>query len=120
MKIKLFVLSIFIELAVIIILGYSVLNKKRNILGAVSVSPINKQAVVFSSNELEYYFEPKASFVEKANKYGPNDAQYYHNKDSFNERFDYSIEKPIKTYRIVFVNRKVDHFTNEKPTTLAK
>ncbi len=109
MKTLLFLLTIFVELFFLIFLGIKIIQKQKNILGAVSINPIKKESVVFeSSNNLKYFYEPKSNSIDKVNEWSPYQGVYTINSDSLNERFDYSVEKSKKTYRIITLG---DSFT---------
>jgi lysophospholipase L1-like esterase len=104
---KTFYAILFFEIACVLIVGaylYTVFVLKKNIFGTKIVnSPISKDNInSTSSAELKYYYEYKPNTYEN---YKPDWAQkkvvFTINADTFNERFDYPIDKPPNTYRII-------------------
>lgn len=102
-------LIIVSQLVVIAILGVIIYNKKSKVLGTVSVNPIEKENVVFSSDsQLTNFFEPQPGQTLKKSGPAPFEAIYTINSDTLNERFEYEVDKPSGTYRIITLG---DSFT---------
>jgi len=105
MKLKFIILITVIELAIISFLGFNAYKKYHDPFLA-SVHPISKSNIVFEAGgDLEYFYEPEANKTI-ANKHFQQDLFPYEslntiNSDSLHERFEYSIEKPKETYRII-------------------
>jgi len=106
---KLFIFFfIVIELLVIFYLILRI-YKNNKTSGKVSVNPIDKNNVSFDGkNKLKYFYEPKANSIEKTGPPLPFKATYTINSDTLNERYDYTVNKPKNTYRIVTLG---DSFT---------
>lgn len=110
-------LIIFLELsllAIIIILAIKIIDLSpgnEKVKGIQSVINISKENIIFSSDSanLHFFYEPKPNSI---NTYNPHWLGYEIkntiNSDGLNERKDYSISKPDKTYRIVTLG---DSFT---------
>ena len=109
MKPKIFIILACFQLVVIAFLGIKI-YRQTNILGTqVSVSPIEKESLTFNPNsELEYFYEPNTNNLDVVNSWIPYKATYTINSDSLNERFDYTPEKPDRTFRIITIG---DSFT---------
>ncbi len=116
---KLFVGVVLLEIGVMLFLGVRIYLKKQNVLGMRSINPISKDDVVFPSpppdikeserDRLQYYYEPVAGKrITKSKEWVPFESVYTINQDALNERFDYDVEKPIDTFRIITLG---DSFT---------
>jgi len=110
MKISLLAIIIVAEVITIIFVGINIYYKHTASFTA-SISPLSKEGLVFNhESELEYFYEPKPSTLDKPNppKWLPYVPEYTINADSLNDRFDYAVHKPNDTYRIVTLG---DSFT---------
>lgn len=108
MKSKVFILLICVQIAAITFLFLQIQHKSNNTLG-VSVNTIDSKTIKKTpSGGLKYFYEPKANTIEKVNEWSLYQGVYTINSDSLNERFDYSVDKPEKTYRIITLG---DSFT---------
>ena len=105
---KFFYILIIIQLLLIIYITNIIRN--RNTFDKMSVNLIDKESLVVSqSSNLKFFYEPKANFRQKVTKdWLPYQPEYTINNDALNERFDYSIEKSAKIYRIIALG---DSFT---------
>lgn len=57
---------------------------------------------------LRYFYEPKPNSLEKPNPWVPyNQVKNTINSDRLNERFDYTVKKPPKTFRIITLGGSV-------------
>ena len=110
MKIKLFIIIIIIQIIIISLLSFQIYQKQKNILGETAVNPIKKENLIFpKEDELKYFYEPKPNVTQIITKnWLPYQPKYKINSDSLNERFNYSVKKPPKTYRIIALG---DSFT---------
>lgn len=107
-KIILFLISG--EIVFIIILIFNITQKNKNILGLTSINPIKKEAIVFTpTDKLKYFYEPKPNTTEADSAYWLiYKPEYTINSDTLNERFEYLVNKPKDTYRIITLG---DSFT---------
>lgn len=109
MKSPFFIFVIICQITVIIILGFRIYQKKKNILGAVNINPIRKEDIVLRAEKLNYFYEPKPNSLQEQKLYGyPYKGRYTINSDSLNERFEYEVVKPGKTFRVITLG---DSFT---------
>ncbi len=108
MKPKILII-IFIQLIVIVSLFLKIRSEKNNTLGA-SVNTINASDITRNrSHDLKYFYEPKADSTQVGEaSWLPYKVKYTINSDTLNERFDYSVNKPTTTYRIITLG---DSFT---------
>lgn len=98
-----FLTLILIQISIIGILFQQITHKK-NVLGTVSINPIQKETIVSSpSGKLHYFYELKPDSIIKPEIIFPGleNISYHINKDGFNQLNDYPIEKKTGTYRIV-------------------
>lgn len=99
---RLFLLFIFIQLLVIGLLSSKIIFKNQNTLGA-SVKTINVSSIIQEPEDgFDYFYEPKPNTIWSESR-DEFPAEYSINKDSLNDRFNYPIEKPEDTYRIIAV-----------------
>jgi len=100
--------TVAVELCVCGFYGFTVYRKKqieKNVLGAISINPIKKENLIFSPDaELKYFYEPKPNTKQNENPdWLSYTATYSINGDSLNERYEYTIEKPKNSFRIVTI-----------------
>ena len=110
MEKKLLAVIVIVQILVIGLVGYRLLQKK-NVLGTYSVSVMRKTDVVFSADDnLKHFYEPKPNSNDPYIKppYFPYKATYTINADSLNDRYNYSVKKPPGTCRIITLG---DSFT---------
>lgn len=108
MKSKVFILLTFVQVVAITFLFLQIQHKNSNTL-SVSVNTIDSKTIQKTPHEgLKYFYEPKSNSIDKVNEWSPYQGVYTINSDSLNERFDYSVEKSEKTYRIITLG---DSFT---------
>ena len=76
---------------------------RPNVLGAATISPLRKEYLIFPvESPLKYYYEPKPNTTEEERPdWLDYTATYTINGDTFNERYDYAVDKPNHTYRII-------------------
>ncbi len=101
MKKRIFIYLITAQIAIV---GGLVLRiyQQKQVLGAVSINPIRSEDIIsYTSGGLKYFWEPKPNYIIKENSLPGFSAINTINSDSLNARFDYPIEKPKTTYRII-------------------
>jgi len=108
MKIRLTIYGSILLVVLIVSLVVKIVNKTS--VKGVSITPINKENLVFSeADALKYFYEPKPfSNGGPVPSYIPFKAKYTINADSLNERYDYSQNKPPGVFRIMTLG---DSFT---------
>ena len=101
---------ILIQIVVAVFLAIKIYKQKNDVLGETIYTPIYKKDIVYNpDSELEYFYEPKANTVEEAIIPLSTSLTYYTvNSDHLYERYDYSVNKPPNTYRIITLG---DSFT---------
>ncbi len=106
------IIIVAIEIIVIILLGnlaYSQKNKVENIMGRVTVIPMD--SVKFNLNPsdgLKYFYEPKPGVIKDSAEWLGYAVHYTINNDTLNDIRNYEIIKPAGTYRIITLG---DSFT---------
>jgi hypothetical protein len=94
-------------------LGYFLYQRtvnERKVLGVATVVPLKKEDFIVSSSEnLQYFYEPKPNTHETEHPdWLPNEAVHTINSDSLNDRNDYFTEKLPFVFRIIILG---DSFT---------
>ena len=102
MKISLLIIIIVAEVITIIFVGINIYYKHTANFTA-SISPLSREGLVFNhESELEYFYEPgpadESSYIPPWLPYKP---KFTINSDTLNDRFEYSIDKPEDTFRII-------------------
>lgn len=112
---KSILIVILLQFIIIIFLSFNIYLKiRKKSLNKISVIPIKKESIVFKPNkEIRYFYELSANHIQYAQEYGKVDwldyqAKYTINDDNLNERYNYPINKPKKTRRIITLG---DSFT---------
>ena len=103
----------FIECVTCIYFGLTLYNRflaRRNVLGATQVVRLKKSDFNFPTDDkFKHFYEPKPNTViEETPKWLPYVTHSTINEDSLNDRYNYSVEKPQHTFRIITVG---DSFT---------
>lgn len=103
-------LELFLFVIVIFLVGQIILRFNGKVKGIQYVTQIKKDDMVFdSSSNLKYFYEPKPNSVEKWNpQWLGYEVENTINSDGLNERYEYLVDKPDKTFRIVTIG---DSFT---------
>lgn len=103
------IILIVIQLSIIAYLATKIYQQKTKVLGTEVLVPIKKESLTFNpDSELEFFYEPKTEDLDTINSWIPYKGTYSINSDSLNERFDYTLEKSDKAFRIVTLG---DSFT---------
>jgi len=118
MKKIIFLTTILLELIVVILILQNIIKKKERVLGSEAVNPIAKESLIFSEEgKLKYFYEPvpNETMVDSP-EWLSYKATNTINSDGLNERFDYSLEKPANTFRIITIgdSHTFGHFVNTK------
>lgn len=110
-KIILFIV-VLLELAggVLIIFGYYGYSKTKTLTSEQKVAIINKDKLIFPETDgFKYYFELQSNTISfDQPTWLPKKATYRFNNDGLNDSYDYLIEKPANTFRIIALG---DSFT---------
>src|SRR3989344_2379017 len=107
---KLFIFIVIIQFVAISILVVYIFQKRNKVLG-VQFNPINQNDIVVAtdSGKLKYFYQPPSNYTERVkNTWIADEVIYTYNSDTLNERYDYQIQKPPKSFRIVTLG---DSFT---------
>jgi lysophospholipase L1-like esterase len=101
---------ILIQIIISVFLVIKIYKQKNDVLGETIYTPIYKKDIVYNpDSELKFFYEPKASTIEEAIIPLSNSiVQNTINSDYLHERFDYLVDKPPNTYRIITLG---DSFT---------
>jgi len=90
---------IIAELIAIFLLGTKAYNKQNNT--AMIVNPIKKEQLLFSNGGiLEHFYESVPNKVIEE-QWEDRVVTYTINSDTLNERFEYTVDKPKDTFRII-------------------
>lgn len=105
-----FIILELLLLVVIVILAIKIKKSLREQSERIQfVTQIKKEDLIFDSENLKYFYEPKPNSVQLDQ---PNwlgyEAKYTINNDSLNERFSYTLNHDTSTYRIITIG---DSFT---------
>lgn len=92
-----------VQIILIVALYFQIQNTKNNTLG-ISINTIDSKTIRKTpSEQLKYFYEPKADTVIKNNEWEQYKGTYTINNDSLNERFNYEVKPKNKTFRIVIL-----------------
>lgn len=100
-------LSLFI---VIIVLAVKIKSlSESKVKGVQYVTQIKKEDLIFDSENMKYFYEPKPNTIENWNRdWLSYEVKNTINSDSLNERYEYSLHKDKQVYRIITLG---DSFT---------
>lgn len=97
-----YLLAIVMGLICLVIIGKQAGQILRNRRQQYAANLKNKNLVFSKSRELAYYFEPEANTTDTDSPdWLGTSATYTHNSDGLNEPFDYQIDKPSDSFRII-------------------
>ncbi|MBI3342501.1 SGNH/GDSL hydrolase family protein [Candidatus Curtissbacteria bacterium] len=103
-----------LELTLVSVVFKGFYEARKGALGKSTVIPLNNKAFVQSTTEnIKYYYEPKPYGTEPLDllrkpDWLRQDPTYLINSEGFNNEREYSIEKPVGTFRIITLG---DSFT---------
>lgn len=105
------ILIVVIELVVGFLVLRSYFEKKiaYKLSSPEKAMAIDKNTLVFDDPDFRYYYklQPNMIITEKPD-WLEHEVNYKYNNDGLNDRFDYSVEKPVDTFRIIALG---DSFT---------
>lgn len=95
-----FLVCVVVQLIAIGFILFRIKKKSQNTLGA-SVKVIDSRSIKRAPHgNLKYYYEPIANTIShESDNILPG--TYTINKDTFNERFNYTLQKPSEVYRVI-------------------
>src|SRR3989344_2278141 len=108
-RFSIIILVVVLQLVIITYLVSKLFNRE-SILGVqVSVAPLSKKELIFSSNDLRNFYEPIPGSIRKeVQEWNGQVTENKINSDALNEPFDYQIPKPSDVFRIITLG---DSFT---------
>jgi hypothetical protein len=84
-------------LAIVLILAYIAQVRGVETL----VTPFSRDDITSASSSLIYYYDLATEGKTSVPEWLPYEPEYLRNSDQLNDRFDYTVEKPGGTYRII-------------------
>jgi len=98
MKKTFFSVLIVAELIIIIvILAYIIRTRGIETV----ITPFSQEDIISASSSLMYYYDLATEQKTSVPEWLPYKPEYVRNNDQLNDRFDYTVDKPADTYRII-------------------